>query len=332
VGFVFGTLFCGLAPTYGSLLAARILTGIFGGVIGSVSMAIITDAFPLNVRGRVMGFVQMAFAVSQVAGIPLGLFLATKFNWHAPFLLIVGLSTVAGIVIFRFMRPVAEHLHLHADTDPVKHLVRTFLDRRHTVPYLTMVILATGGFMMMPFSTAFLVNNVGVPPSKLPLLFMIVGACSMVTFPLVGRLSDRFGRLRTFIVGTAIAMTMVIIYSHLGITPLWKVVLINAISFAGIGSRIVSSQALMSAVPELRDRGAFMSINASIQQFSGGAAAWIAGMIVLQSTETSPLQHYDTLGFVTCGTMLTCVLLLYIVDRQVEQRRTAAEAHAPVTA
>ncbi|MCK7556424.1 MFS transporter [Chitinophaga sedimenti] len=89
-GFVLGTLFCGLAPTFGYILAARIVTGVFGGVLSSISFAIITDLFPMQVRGRVMGFVQMAFSVSQIMGLPIGLWLATKFNWHAPFLMIVG--------------------------------------------------------------------------------------------------------------------------------------------------------------------------------------------------------------------------------------------------
>jgi predicted MFS family arabinose efflux permease len=330
VGFIIGTLFCGLAPTYELLLAARIFTGIFGGVIGSVSMAIITDVFAPEVRGRVMGFVQMAFAVSQVAGIPIGLFLAHRFHWHAPFLMIVGFGTLAGFVIFRFMRPVADHLKLHPNTDPVQHLLNTFLKRRHTVPFLTMMILATGGFMMMPFSTTFLVNNVGVTEGQLPWVFVIIGLCSMVVFPLMGRLSDRFGKLRIFIIGTAIAMTTTVVYSHLGPTPLWQVIVINAISFVGIGSRIVSSQALITSVPEARDRGAFSAITASIQQLSGAIAAGVAGLIVIQANETAPLQHYDTLGIVCACTMFICVVLMYFVDRQV--KRPSPTTHTPAPA
>ena len=59
-GFVVGTLCCGLAPTYDLLVAARIVTGCFGGVIGSIVMAIATDLFPMQMRGRVMGIVQTA--------------------------------------------------------------------------------------------------------------------------------------------------------------------------------------------------------------------------------------------------------------------------------
>src|SRR5690606_34214998 len=89
-GFVLGTLLCGLAPNYPALLAARVVTGLFGGVIGSISLAIMADLFPLAQRGRVMGFIQTAFAASQVLGLPLGLYLSALWGWHAPFLMIAG--------------------------------------------------------------------------------------------------------------------------------------------------------------------------------------------------------------------------------------------------
>ena len=46
-----------------------------------------------------MGFVQTAFAASQVLGLPLGLFLSNHWGWHAPFLMIVGVSAPVGVVI-----------------------------------------------------------------------------------------------------------------------------------------------------------------------------------------------------------------------------------------
>jgi predicted MFS family arabinose efflux permease len=270
-----------------------------------------------------MGFIQMAFAASQVLGIPVGLFLAHHWDWHAPFLLIVAFGTVAGFVILRYMRPVAEHLHLHTGTDPVQHLLSTAFNRRHWLPFLAMVLLATGGFMMMPFSTAFQVNNLMIPEAKLPLIFVIVGAFSFISFPMVGKLSDSIGRLPTFIVGSVIAIIVMIIYSNLGPSPLWLVIVFSSLMFVGISSRMVSSSALMTAVPELRDRGAFMAITSSIQQISGGVAAWVAGLIVVQPDQ-GPLQHYDTLAYVCAATMVICAVLIWRVDLQVK-------AHAPAT-
>src|SRR3954470_25057026 len=89
VGFIAGTLFCGLSTSYHMLIAARILTGLFGGVIGSISLAIVADLFPLQQRGRAMGLIQMGFGASQVLGIPIGLYIANQWGWQSPFLMIV---------------------------------------------------------------------------------------------------------------------------------------------------------------------------------------------------------------------------------------------------
>src|ERR1700712_3603499 len=96
VGFTLGTALCALAPNYHLLLLGRIVTGLFGGVMGSIVLAIITDLFALQVRGRVMGFVQTAFAASQVLGIPAGLFLSNRWSWHISFGAIIILS-IAGM-------------------------------------------------------------------------------------------------------------------------------------------------------------------------------------------------------------------------------------------
>jgi predicted MFS family arabinose efflux permease len=109
-GFILGTLFCGIAPNFYFLLAARMVTGIFGGVIGSIVLAISTDLFPFNMRGRVMGFLQSAFAASQILGIPLGLFFSNLWGWHSPFIMIVVVGTLVGLVIFKYLKPVDAHI------------------------------------------------------------------------------------------------------------------------------------------------------------------------------------------------------------------------------
>ena len=98
VGFIAGTLFCGLANTYFMLLEARIITGLFGGVIGSISMAIMADLFPLHQRGRAMGFMQMGFGASQVLGIPISLYIANHWGWQSPFIMIVALASIIWLI------------------------------------------------------------------------------------------------------------------------------------------------------------------------------------------------------------------------------------------
>ncbi|HYG53079.1 MAG TPA: MFS transporter [Flavobacteriales bacterium] len=279
-GFCLGTLVCGLAPTYEILLIGRIVAGIFGGVLSSISMAIISDLFPISMRGRVMGFTQMAFAVSQVLGIPLSLFFANKFGWYFPFIIIAIFIALTWLFIAVSMKPVREHLALQKSHNAFVHMTNTISNRNYRTAFIASCLMPIGGYMLMPFGNPFLINNLHVSPNDIPLIFLVTGICSMFIMPMVGKISDALGKFRTLIAGTILASVMVIIYANMLPVPLWVIILVNALMFAGIMSRIVPSQALISAVPDMADRGAFMSMNASLTSMAGGIAALTGGLIV----------------------------------------------------
>lgn len=329
-GFLAGTVLCAVAPNYHFLLFARIITGLFGGVLSSVSMAIVTDLFKLEVRGRVMGFVQMAFAASQVLGIPIGLVLTNHFGWHSPFWLVAGFGLLLGIAIVAYMKPITGHLKLQHERSPVMHLLKTVSFSPYVLAFFTTTMLATGGFMLMPFGSAFGVNNLGLTNQQLPTLYFVSGIFSLVFGPLIGLLSDKVGKYATFVGGTVVSIAMVAIYTNLGVTPLWLVIAINVVLFAGIMGRMISSQALISAIPEPQDRGAFMSINSSVQQISGGIASTAAGLIIYQATPTSKLQHYDTLGYIVILTMIIVAVMMYFISRQVARKMNTVKKQPAV--
>ena len=318
-GFVIGTLLCGIAPDYHFLLIARIVTGLFGGVISSIGFAIITDTFALEQRGRVMGFTQMAFGASQVLGLPIGLYLANQFGWHSPFLMIVGLAVILGIIIFIKMKPVDEHLKIKSEKNAFQHLVKIFSTPDYLKVFAAASLLATGGFMMMPFGSAFAVNNLHLTLDQLPMLYMLTGIFSFFAGPIAGKLSDSVGKYKVFVGGTVLTIIIVTIYCSLGITPFWVVLLLNVLLFMGIMSRVVPAQALMTAVPDPQDRGGFMSVIGSIQQISGGIAAAIAGAIVIQE-EGKALENYDLLGHVVSITMLITMALMWTIYKMVNKK------------
>lgn len=320
VGFVLGTLFCGLSNSYHTLLIARIVTGLFGGVISSVSMAIITDLFVINQRGRVMGFVQTAFAASQVLGIPLGLLIAAKLDWHYTFIMIVGFAIILGLVVLLKMKPITQHLALQNDKNPFLHLWHTLSKSNYQTGFLATAMLSIGGFMLMPFSSAFLVNNIQISQEHLPLVFLFTGISSIIVMPIIGKLSDKIDKYKLFTIGSILAIVMVIIYTNMTVMPIWQVIIINMLLFMGIMSRMVPATALSSAIPEMKDRGAFMSINASLQQMAGGIAAVCAGLIVTQSSKTSPIEHYNTLGYVVAIIIALCLYFVYRVSVLVKNK------------
>jgi predicted MFS family arabinose efflux permease len=319
VGFTAGTALCALAPNYHVLLLGRIVTGLFGGVVGSVVLAIITDLFPLRQRGRVMGYVQTAFAASQVLGIPVGLFLANRWNWHVSFGAIVILGIIVILCVLLLMRPVNEHLRLKQDRNAFAHLIATVTEPSYTLAFGVTTLLATGGFMLMPFGSAFTVHNLGIDIEHLPTIYLVSGLFSIFTGPLVGRLSDAIGKFPTFMFGTAMSIVMVLIYTHLGQTTLLVAITVNVLMFVGIFSRMIPSQALISAIPAAHQRGSFSAISASVQQLSGGLGSVLAAAIIAQNPDGS-LSHFDRLGYIVVGTSLVALTAMYFVQRQVARK------------
>ena len=327
VGFIAGTLFCGLSHTYAMLLAARIVTGLFGGVIGSISMAIVADLFPLEQRGRVMGFMQMGFGASQVLGIPISLYIANAWGWQAPFLMIVGLASVIWITVLSKMQPVVQHLLVANEKNAITHLWHTIRQRNYRIGFLATAFLSLGGFMMMPWGSAFAINNLHVTNEELPVLFMVAGISSLIVMPLIGKLSDKIDKFKIFAAASVWMMIMVLIYTNLTPVPFWIVIAMNICFMIGIMSRMVPAMALTSALPKMQDRGAFMSINASLQQIAGGVAAAVGGLIVVQKEKTSPLEHYNTLGLVIIGLSSICIYLVYRVSKMIKAQHKIA--HTP---
>ncbi|WP_045463472.1 MFS transporter [Sporocytophaga myxococcoides] len=320
IGFIVGTVFCALATDFLSLLIARIVTGLFGGVLSSIGFAIITDLFKMEVRGRVMGFVQMAFSVSQVLGIPVGLYLANHLNWHAPFWMIAGLGVIIGVILFTYMKPVNEHLKIKSDRNALYLLAKTFSNIPYLKAFASTTLLATGGFMIMPFASAFTTNNLGISQEDLPILYGVTGIFSMIAGPFIGKYSDVLGKFNIFFIGTVLSIVTLLIYCHLGVTPLWLLIVINIFMFFGITARIISSSALMTGIPNPDDRGAFMSINSAVQQISGGIGSGIAGLIVVQ-TSVGKILHYDILGYVVTVAMIIALVAIYYVNKQVEEKQ-----------
>ena len=320
IGFIAGTLLCGLATSYILLLMARIITGIFGGVIGSISMAILADLFPMEQRGRAMGFMQMGFGASQVLGIPISLYIANVWGWQSPFIMIVGLAAVIWLITLLKMHPVAKHLHLKTEKTAITHFWHTLIRRDYRTGFLLTALLSLGGFMMMPWGSAFAVNNLHVSYGQLPSLFMASGIAALVIMPMIGKLSDKIDKVKIFTVAAISMMVIIIIYTNLTPIPFIYIVLLNILMMTAIMSRIVPAMALVSALPKMQDRGAFMSINSSLQQIAGGIAAGIGGMIVVQQTKTSPLQHYNTLGYVIVVIIIANILQMFRVNRLIKAK------------
>jgi predicted MFS family arabinose efflux permease len=229
--------------------------------------------------------------------------------------------------MLRYLRPIDAHLRLHPDRSPLHHFMHTVSTPRYLQGFATTALLSTGGFMLMPYMSAFSVHNLGIALTRLPLVYMITGACSIIAGPLIGRLSDAVGKFVVFSAGCLATMIMVTIYTHLGVTPIALVILVSSLLFIGVSSRMIAASALISAIPAAADRGSYMSISSSIQQISGGFAALLGGVIV-SVTATGALRHFDVVGYVLVASTLITLVMMYFISRRVDTAASLSSAIA----
>ncbi|MBV8077499.1 MAG: MFS transporter [Planctomycetaceae bacterium] len=308
-GFLVGTLLCGLASGYAALLGARIITGAFGGILGGMAMAIIGDVFPESRRGTATGSLMSAFALASTVGLPFGLFLGTRYGWHAPFFMLVGLGSTALLVGVRALPPLRGHLNPSKPAGhPVSEMVVTLFHPNHLRAFALVVALMFGGFAVIPYISAYLVANVGVPVTRLPLVYLVGGGLTLVAAPVVGKLADRHGKLRVYCIAVPASAVLMIGVTNLPRVPVAVAVLVVGLNLMGNASRMVVAMAMIMASVEPRRRGSFMSANSSVQQLATGLGAFVGGQIIVKASDGS-LRRFDWVGYLAVAATLLSLAL-----------------------
>jgi predicted MFS family arabinose efflux permease len=313
-GFLIGIVICGLSPSFFILLIARIITGAFGGVMASICFAMVADLFSLSQRGRVMGWIQMAFAASLVMGLPLSLFIASSFSWQMAYAMIFCFGVLALLLITFLIRPLSNSTEL---SPPWSHIFSNLRKSSYWTVYSANILIVGGDVIFMTFNAAFLTNNLGLSESQLPYVYGAIGITSLLAAPIFGKLADRFGKWSIFAFGTLLSVVAVLIYTAGAIQSFEWIILVHSFLYFGVNARMVSSTALATAVPKKSDRGAFLAIDSSVQQLAGGLAAALAGWVIFQDADGS-LLHYPQIGWLITVLMIFSVGLVFLVDRQVK--------------
>jgi predicted MFS family arabinose efflux permease len=309
-GFIIGTYMCAIAPNFAALLSARIIAGAFGGVLNACVLSLVSDLIPFQRRGAAMGVVMSAFSISSVAGVPIGLWIANAFDWHAAFYFICILSSIFWVASLIYLPSV----RVRAEPQSFKENLRNFggiiRQWNYLQSFLLTSVLGFGVFMIVPFIAPYMVKNVGLLESELPLIYLVGGTFTIISARLIGKLCDRVGSFNVFRVVAIISVFPIFMLTNLPPSPLWLSLIVTTL-FTMFGSgRFIPAMTLVSAVVRPKDRGTFMSLENSARQFSAGAASQIAG-IIIGSTAAGQLTNYNWVGFVGIITSLSAIFIAY---------------------
>ncbi|MFT4175583.1 MAG: MFS transporter [Luteolibacter sp.] len=312
-GFTLGTLACGLSTTHEMLLIARGICGAFGGVSGATVMAIVSDVVPAERRARGMGVIMTAFSAASALGVPFGLKLAQWWKWEAPFLVTAAAAALVWLALFRVLPPVRAHLGAHQS--PLgRDFFRLLRSGNAWTGIVLMVSMVFGHFTIIPYLSPYLVSNVGMPEKNLFLVYLCGGLVTVFTGPIVGRLADRYGRFRVYLVLVFIASAVIRIITSAGPMPVWEILIFSTAFFVFASSRFIPAQAVISLAVPSAQRGAYMSLIACSRDLASGTAAAFAGRIVYQDS-AGELQNYQWLGLIAIGISLLSLILFRMVRR-----------------
>jgi MFS transporter, DHA1 family, inner membrane transport protein len=303
-GFLIGTFCCGIAPDQFFLMAARILTGFFGGLIGAQVLSIIADTFAYEKRGRAMGTIFMAFSVASVFGVPFSLYLANLYSWHAPFLFIAILGVPIIVLIVRYLPAMQSHIEERDDEsgrykpEVRKIISEMFNNRSQLMALLLSGFLMLGHFLIIPFINPYMEFNMGFSRNNTPMIYMVGGACALLSSSIIGRLADKYGKFRVFSICLVFSVMPIFFITNMPLIPFYAVLCIFGFWFTFSTGRNIPAQAMISTVVNPAQRGQFMSFNSSFQQLYTGLASVIAGLIVTQD-DRGRILHYNWVGYLS---------------------------------
>jgi predicted MFS family arabinose efflux permease len=328
-GFGLATLACGFAPTHHALLVARLAAGAFGGLSGSMVTAMVGDIIPPSRRGRAMSLVMAAFPIASVLGVPAGLMLAARFGWHAAFYLL-GACALVNFIVASLALPHLRTAVRH--NNPITQMREIVTHGIHLRAFALSAVLVMAGGCIIPFLAPSLVANLGIAEADLPKAYAVGGLATLISTPLIGRLSDRFDRFNLLAVISVCAATVTLILTNLGHSSLAFACLIMALFMVTMSGRFAPAMAMVTNAVSARYRGGFMSVNSALQQTASGLANVLAGVFVTTRPD-GQLLGYPTLGFVSVGFFVLTVVLAARLRRAAPHvSRTAPPISAPTEA
>ena len=272
-GLIIGTFGCGIASSYGFLMLARIVAGLFGGLIAAQGLSIVGDVFPYEKRGLAMGFMMVGFTLAAIIGIPIGLVVATKTDWQVPFIGIGVLGITVLFVSYLVIPNLKAHIKEKAERNNFIVYQSVWKDRNQQYALFMMLTLIFAHFATIPFIAPFLTKNTGFLQEDLPLMYFFGGIFSLISTPLIGKLADKFGKHKIFAILLVLSAIPVFLLTHLTHVPIYQVLIVTTLFFIIAGGRMIPAQALATSVVHPQMRGGFMNLNSSLQQLGLGLAS-----------------------------------------------------------
>ncbi|GAA1769073.1 MFS transporter [Agromyces humatus] len=261
-----------VAPTFGLMLASRLLLGLALSGFWAMSLAVTAQLVPADRLGRAMTIVNGGVSLATIAAVPAGAWFGEQFGWRAVFL---G-AAAAGVVTL------AAQLATLPSVPPsgapgFRALVQTARTPVVALGILAIVLIAGGHFMGFTYLRPAFESIDGLNPSLLALLLLVFGVASFVGNVVAGPLADR--RLQVLVIAAPVAIGAATVVFALGGAHLGVAIVTVFVWGSGFGAVPTMVQTWMAKVaPDRLESAGGLVVSAFQIAITIGAA--VGGLLV----------------------------------------------------
>ena len=272
--FTIGNAACALAPSYGLLMAARVLTAFAHGSFFGVGAVVATGLVAADKRASAIAVMFTGLTVANVLGVPLGTWLGQAYGWRATFWAVAAVGLLALVIIQAWVPRDAvapEKMDWRADLRA--------MGRRPVLLGLLTTVLGYGGvFAVFTYVGPLLTQIAGLSKGAVPPVLLVFGGGLVVGNVLGGKLADR--RLEATVLGSLAALAAVL--AGLGMALHSPVMAVVFVCLLGVAAFATVAPLQMWVLSKADGAGATLASSFNIAAFNLGNAlgAWVGGVVI----------------------------------------------------
>jgi predicted MFS family arabinose efflux permease len=267
-----------LVVDYFSFLAVRVFSGVAGGILSGAAVSYIGDYFPYNRRGWAVGWVMSGSAFGQIFGIPMGVVLAGRFGFRAPFYLFAVTMALTFILLWvKLPQPPIRKREGRLTLGSAVSDYWEMLKRKEiAAAAVAFFLMFLGVSIYVVYFPTWLERSIGFSPNQIASLFLVGGIANVLTGPQAGRLSDKIGR-KLIVLLSCIGLFFVMLGTTVVIQNLWLAYPVFFLTMVLVAMRISPFSALLTALVPDHNRGSLMSLTVALGQVGFGLGGALAG-------------------------------------------------------